>query len=462
MLLKKFIDREEELKFLQEKYEKEGFEFVIVYGRRRIGKTTLLRKFIEGKKGIYILCENKPLKQNFLSISEKLKKESNLPIRIDNIKDLFMFLITYWKNNNSKKIIIMDEFSYLIKESEGEIIGELQTIIDEILKDKNLMLILSGSSISMMERNFLKYDSPIYGRTTGVIHLKSLRFLDVKKWFNKTTLEDVVKIYGAVDGVPRYLEFFEGRNVESEIKNNFFNRNAFLFREGYELLNEELRSPSTYFSILESISQGKNTVSEIANYVMLNPSDISSYLNNLKRLGIITRITPITQKKIKKTKYIFEDKYFYFWFLFVSPYYEEIDSGFKESAEINFNKKFNTYLGKVFEDIAKQLLLEFKPINITRIGKWWHKDKEIDVVAVNEETKDMLAVEVKWQDLELKDVKCIIDELHEKLEYVNWKNDRRKETLGIFAKKVEKKAKEWLLSQGYKVWDLGDVEKAIG
>ena len=455
MIRKKFVDRERELRFLESRFQEEGFEFVIISGRRRVGKSRLIEEFIKNKKAIYLLSENKPFAYNLKKFSKKISEFFGLPeIEVKSLEECFKLILSLHKSKE-KLVVVIDEFSYLIKQ-EPECIAEMQSIVDEILKDKNIFLILSGSAISLMQKHLLSYSSPLYGRTTGTIILKPLSFSFLAKWFPFAGFEDLVKIYAVTSGIPKYLEFFEGKNAEDEIKNNFFDPNSFLFREMPQLLSEELRNIGTYFTILEAISKGKNKVTEIANYAYIDAKEMVSYLHTLENLGFVRKITPLFGKK---GIYEVSDNYARFWFRFVSPYFSEIENYHSENAVREFEKEFNSYLGKIFEEIILQLILKGKiKLEFTKIRKWWHKDKEIDLVALNERTKKILFGECKWKDRV--NPKKILEELVEKAQYVQWHNKERKESFAIFAKSFSKKIKEF---EGKKVYcfDLKDFERIL-
>ncbi len=210
MIRKKFVDRERELRFLESRFQEEGFEFVIISGRRRVGKSRLIEEFIKNKKAIYLLSENKPFAYNLKKFSKKISEFFGLPeIEVKSLEECFKLILSLHKSKE-KLVVVIDEFSYLIKQ-EPECIAEMQSIVDEILKDKNIFLILSGSAISLMQKHLLSYSSPLYGRTTGTIILKPLSFSFLAKWFPFAGFEDLVKIYAVTSGIPKYLEFLRER-----------------------------------------------------------------------------------------------------------------------------------------------------------------------------------------------------------------------------------------------------------
>ena len=460
MAIKKFVDRKEELKFFEKKFKSDKFEFILLTGRRRIGKTRLIKEVIKDKEAIYLISSLRGSAYNLKKFSEKVCSFFNYPsLNFNSFFELFQFIVKQKEN----VIVVIDEFGYLIEKDKG-IVSDFQEIIDELLIKTKIKLIFTGSYVSLMEKELLNYKSPLYGRTTGVLKLKPISFFYFKDFFPDVNLENKFKIFSICDGIPKYLEFFEGKNLEKEIIENFFNDTSFLFREAYQLLSEELRELTNYSLILEAISLGKNNVNEISNFTKIESKDLSFYLRVLQDLRIIKRITPFSLKKEKKGIYVFNDNYFFFWFYFISPYYSNIEAGFVKEAINNFKKNFNTYLGRTFEILVERILKEknFLPFEPFKFGKWWWRDKEIDLVAFNEQERKIAFLECKWQELRISDVKRIVRELEEKIDYFYQKTklnrNELREYLGIVAKEMNKKAKKWLKENGYLVYELKDFK----
>ena len=453
MIIKPFVDRLGEFNFLEDRFSKPGFEFIVFYGRRRVGKSRLIREFVRDKDFIYLLCEDRKFEYNLNKFNKVIGDFFDIPTpNFGSFRGVFEFLV---KQVRGRRVVVaIDEFSYLVKRN-PEIVAELQGVVDEFLVDSDVMLVLSGSSVSVMQR-LVEYKSPLYGRSTGNINLKPLNFRFLFEWFPGISFEDAVKVFSCTGGVPKYLEFFNGVNVEGEVVRNFFDSNSFLFREMLELLNEELRDVSTYRQILESISVGKNKVTEIANYSFLKPSDVSAYLSNLGDVGFVRRLLPVVGS-VKKGKYEVNDVYSLFWFYFVSRFFSEIDSGFSGNAVSNFEKSFNSYLGRVFERVVLDVF-PFFGFDFNRVGRWWFKDKEIDLVALNEEKKKVLFGECKWS--ERVDAEKVISKLVDKAGFVDWFNDERVEEYAVFAKSFSKRINFF---EGKKVYcyDLKQIQSKL-
>ncbi|MEM3453096.1 MAG: ATP-binding protein [Candidatus Hadarchaeum sp.] len=450
-----FVDREEELKTLEKCWSSKKFEFVVIYGRRRVGKTELIKEFIRDKDALYFLCSDRKPAHNLKKFSEKICEFTGLPpVKFGNFKDAFSAL----KPKTEKMVVAIDEFGYLVRRDPG-ILSDFQEIVDEELKRKNLILILCGSSVAMMETQVLGQRSPLYGRATKYMKVKPFDLNGLRKWFPRSSLETLIKIYSVTEGVAKYLEFFSGRDVEVEIKENFFNPASFLFGDAMRLLSDELRDYSTYIQVLEAIALGYNKVNEIANYALVQPKDVFFYLKVLSSLGIVERTVPIfSPRKAKRGSYEISDHYFNFWFRFISPFQAEVESGFLDAPIENFHKHFNAYLGKVFERISRYFLVKMNllPFTPTKIGRWWHKDKEIDIVAASDATGEVLFGECKWR--ENVDADRTLSELKEKAKLVDWRRKERKEHFVIFAKSFKKKVD----LPGLRLFDLSDLEELLG
>jgi len=300
--------------------------------------------------------------------------------------------------------------------------------------------------------SLLSYRSPLYGRIKLKIKLEPLKFKHLKGFLPTYTIDDLIKVYSCVGGIPAYLQEFDYKLSFSEnLDRLFFNKYGFLYEDAERILKDELREPDIYLRIIESIANGETTLGRIASRSYVDITNLPKYLRVLESMGIIKRERSV----IGKERVIrIHDKYFSFWSLFVYPYREEIELGIFSFQE----EKFNTYLGSVFEDVCKEFLIEAKPINFTKFGKWWHKGDEIDIIALNEKTKEILFCECKWQSKV--NAKKICKELAEKSQYVQWHNDKRKESFAISAKSFSRKIEEF---EGRRVYcfDLRDLERIM-
>ena len=318
-----------------------------------------------------------------------------------------------------------------------------------------MFLILCGSSVGMMYKEVLGYRAPLYGRRTGQIELHPLRFRDVKTLLNKP-IKECIKIYGVCGGIPFYLkEFVEQKDFFQLIKEKVLSRDALLNKEAIFILREELEEISRYASIIGAIALGNTKLGEIMNHCGFREKlNITPYLNVLEGLGIIKREIPITHKRNTRGIYQIKDQFFNFYFRYIRPN-ESLTEDNIDSILTNIKKDYNTYLGTIFEKVSKEFIMSKH--SFSKIGRWWHKDQEIDLVALNEHTKEIMFFECKWKKLGYQQCLKILEELQEKAGFVEWFNEQRQEHYGVIAKKIENK--EDLKKEGFLVYDLEDFDK---
>jgi AAA+ ATPase superfamily predicted ATPase len=464
-MLQLFADREEELSFLEKHYKSKSAEFIVIYGRRRVGKTELALRFSKNKPHIYFLADRRPetdllneLKQR---ISAFLKDESFAKLAVKDWLELFQEF-TEW-NKTQHTIIIIDEFPLLI-ETNRAAPSIFQKIWDQNLQNTKTMLILLGSSISIMETDVLNYKSPLYGRRTAQWKLEPLKLNHLHEFFPHYNTETIMHVYACLGGVPAYLQKFDPdkpfwENVEQKV----LTKGESLYEEAEFLLREELREPRNYAAILKAIAQGARTYGEILNQTNMDKSILSKYTSVLEDLGFIKRAYPIAIKpKPRKGLYTIADNYLNFWFKYVFPNKTELETGNTQYILDKIKQDYNTYLGYTFEQAATELIAEMKtqnklPFTFSAIGKWWYKDNEIDLIALDEEKQTATFLETKWGALNKKDCERILQNLKTKTQHFRWK--RKKENYGIIAKKISEK--EHLADQGYFTFDLRDLDPLL-
>jgi AAA+ ATPase superfamily predicted ATPase len=294
-MILKFINREKELCALEAAYRSSKPEFFLIYGRRRIGKTELVKRFVEGKPHLYFMAKEQPVEQEIERLGERFSEKFNVHIKASKDVDNVFSQIIAKVDPKEKFILVIDEFPFWVKKHRP-ILSEFQHLWDERLTSSNLLLILLGSSVSMMEDELLSYNSPLYGRRTGQLKVEPMGPAHLKGFLPSYDLEDLIKVYGAVGGVPFYLKEFEDKkSVLENIKSTFLNKSNILYEEAEILLREELREVTVYFNIMKAITDGATRPGEIANKAYVNITNISKYLNTLNTLGFITKETAITE-----------------------------------------------------------------------------------------------------------------------------------------------------------------------
>jgi Predicted ATPase (AAA+ superfamily) len=434
-----FINREEELHFLKEKWLQDEPQLIVVYGKRRVGKTELTIRFSKDKPHFYFLCERIPLRNQLKKFTESIGnyfQDEFLPP--DGFKD-WETLLKYIAGKNQKLVITIDEFSYLI-ETDPAIPSSFQKAWDLYLKNSNVFLILTGSSISMMERSVLFYKAPLYGRRTGQILVRPFRFRELKKMFPEKDFDEILSIYSMVGGTALYLNKFKNKPYLQVVRDEILKKGEPLYEEVEFLLREELKEPRNYFVILEAISLGKHRLSEIINETGFDKGTVSRYISILNDIQITKKEIPITEKipeKSRKGIYVIEDNFVNAWFRFVFRNRSLLEENRTKEVLSKIEASMGELLSKNYEKIAGELL--FETIATGRIklrfdtfGRWWDKDAEMDLVAINSATNEILFGEVKWSNKKIG--VNIYNELKEKAGTVTWGKKGRKEYFALFSK----------------------------
>ena len=447
----KFVDRNWELEFLEKKYRENKTQLVVIYGKRRVGKTELIKQFSKGKPHIYFLADKTSEHDQLKDLSQKVAsffKDSFLKERgFENWLQVFSYL----KEKGDPLIFTVDEFPYLV-DANRAISSVFQKGWDEYLKDFNVFLILSGSSVSMMESEVLGYKAPLYGRRTGQILVEPLKFQDIRGFFPHKSLDELVEIYASLGGIPAYLlQFNPEKSLWDNVKSKVLSKGEILYDEPEFILREELREPRNYFSILKAISLGKTKLGEIINETGFEKSMANKYLSVLADLRIIRREVPVTEKnpaKSKKGIYLIEEPFMRFWFAFVLPGKSYIEVGQEQEVLRRIKRNFSVFVSFAYKRVAKEIL-EKPPrdfsLRFTKVGRYWDRQEEIDVVAINEEEKEALFAEVRWQKNPM-DL-SVLRELIRKAEVVEWEKGQRKEHFALFSRsgftdKLKREAKK--------------------
>ena len=407
----KFLGREKEILDLEKEYARDG-GFVVIYGRRRIGKTTLIKQFIKSKTAFYFLATKEVESQSMKRFAGVIARTTGNSVMqkaaFSDWLDLFQAVADY--RSNEKKVLVIDEFPYLVKVNDS-FPSILQNAWDEILNDSNVMLILCGSLISMMKKHALSYESPLYGRRTAQMRIAPLPFTTVYE-NQKLSFEEAAEQYSITGGVPKYMEFFsDGQPLYEQIKENVLSKNSFLYEEPNFLLTDEVQVPTNYFSIIKVIADGNHKLGTIAGILGLETSALTPYLKTLSELGFIEKQVPVTEKNAEKTRkglYFISDNFLRFWFRYVYPYKGELEIDNMQISLDELDKDFKEkFVAFAYKDICKEIfarLCSDKAIDFTpsKIGSYWLNDKsgntQIDVMAVDTVNKRLFAGECKYHN----------------------------------------------------------------
>lgn len=419
-----FIGREAELGFLEDRYGQEGGQLVVLYGRRRVGKTETLRQFCKDKPHVFFSCRECTDKMQLKAFSEKLLKEkipaASYITQFQDWEKAFRSVADL-PYGDKKRLLVLDEFPYMCK-GDASIPSMLQNLWDEFLKDENVMIVLCGSAMSFIENELLSEKNPLYGRATGIYKMTEMGFYDAVKFFPDYSDRDKVLVYSVLGGIPHYLKQFDARrSLDENIKKNILTKGCALYSEVEFLLRQELRETPLYNSIIEAVALGNTKLNDISIKSLIDDaSKTSVYLKNLMELGIVQREFSVSEKIKEKVNlnrgwYRLTDNFFRFWYAFVFTNYSDLESGDVEGVyQYAIEPGLHQYASAAFEDICREYVRELQkanalPFRYSRLGRWWGKttvrrkevlevqETEIDIFAISRSADKILAGECKFK-----------------------------------------------------------------
>jgi len=403
-----FIGRKRELDDLNQRYENSKFEFAVIYGRRRVGKTTLINEFVKDKEVIFYTGIEGNEKENLKGLSKSIYSLSqDFADTSSSFSSFQEALETAFRIAERRRIVfVIDEYPY-IAGSYKALSSILQILIDRNKDTSKMFLILCGSSLSFMESQVLGYKSPLFGRRTCQYKIMPFDFFEIKDYYNKFSNIDLAVIYGITGGIPLYISLMnDNLSVEENIKANFLVPNAYLFEEPTNLIKQECRDPAQYNSIIKAIATGSSRMSEICSKTGLDTGLATSYLHKLMSLGIVKKEMPFGTDSSRKTIYVLKDSMFRFWYRFIPDNLATINRGLTDIVYKKIAPQITSFMGGVFEEICKQYLWELNrqgkaAITFTDLGRWWSNDPknkretEIDIMGTADD-KSALFCECKW------------------------------------------------------------------
>ena len=403
------IGRMKEMTQLEQMYSSDQFEFIVMYGRRRIGKTTILQEFSKRHKTIFFSVQEKNDALNLQDFSRLIQEyfDGSFIANFANWEDALNYISR--KAQDHRIVLIIDEFPFLA-ETNPSIKSILQHKIDHDWKERNIFLILCGSSVSFMLNDVMGYKSPLYGRSTGSMEVLPFDYLESAEFFPDYSEEDKIIAYGILGGVPRYLNAFDSkRSLRENIISEILTEGAFLNDEPQTLLRMELREPAVYNSILEAVANGCNRVVEIADRIHEEKSKCSKYILTLQTLRLLEKHVPCGEpESSKKGIYVITDNFYRFWYRYVfsnKSYYEML--GIDKAAD-EIMGEISDYMGPVFEDICRQYLIRQAktgklPFVPYVIDKWWGNNPviraqdDVDLLALDKKKEKGIFVECKFR-----------------------------------------------------------------
>lgn len=428
-----FVNRSREREQLEFEYSREKSAFVILIGRRRMGKTSLLHHFGKNKKNVLYYYSDKDTESTQINKFKNMISTWSGDTLLNNITfthwdEAFEYLIQKL-HPNERTVLIIDEFQFLAMANEA-LPSILQRIWDMKLKSKNLMLVLCGSHISMMYKTTLTYGSPLYGRRTASMKLGGIAFEYLHEFFPKhTSLKTLVECFAMTAGIPKYIEILNvSSNMFENIENLILTKDSFFYTETRYILGEELKEQVMNFAVLRAISNGNTKSGDIAASLNMTSNNITPYLEQLREIELIERRVPVTEampEKSRKSIYVLKDQMIRFWFKYVYQYTSYLEINNRALVMDKVKAEWNQYVSIAFEEVCRNITAFYCPFVPIKIGGWWDKNEEIDICAINPETKEILLGECKWTENKI-GVE-VYGELVRKSKLVDWHNKERKE-----------------------------------
>ncbi|HAM16498.1 MAG TPA: ATPase [Eggerthellaceae bacterium] len=409
-----FVGRENEIRALDRLFEKAGFQMVVVYGRRRVGKTSLIDEFTRGKPTLYFTAKAQSSILNLRDFSVRAYSFFGMPASLPPFSswaDALGFVAE--QSEGERIVVVFDEFPYAAQ-SDPPLPSVLQEAIDHGFKQGNVFMVLCGSNQGFIESEVLGKKSPPYGRRTGQIHLGPFDYLDAARMISDTAPEQALRYYATLGGTPYYLEQVDaGASYEENVAAILFDKVGLLYEEPAMLLRQELREPATYNSILAAVAHGATEPARISDWSGVSPNSVGKYLKTLSGLGLIERSVPFGSNpdKSRSGMYSIADPFFAFWYRFVGPAVDaiELGAGAAVASQTCAGQALPTYEGTQFKKVCLQWLARknaqgLLPFLATSFGKWWGASPEeratvdVDVIAASKQDRALLCGECKWRN----------------------------------------------------------------
>lgn len=441
-----FINRVKELEWLNGCYQKAHTQaqLLIIYGKRRVGKTELVKHAFGDKQFIYFVAEKATAQDQLQTakniIADGLHDDLMKSVNFSNWRDLFQYIGTKLQNNIEPAVFVFDEYPYLVQSDEAGMSSYFQVGWDECLKQHKIILILMGSSISMMYKHTLAYSSPLYGRRTGQWTLEPFSYNETKKFYPGSSFSNTFPLYAIAGGVPAYAKEFDGgKSLEENIRQFVLPEGEFLSVEPELLLSEKFTDPRSFLSMLKAIGLGRTKFTEIVSATGLPVTALPGYLQTLITLRLIKKEVSVTEpipEKSKKGSYSLADNFLRFYFSFIYPNNSLIKGGSIDFLFQQYGGILTRLVAKSYEETTVEFITQafkdgFLP-HFEQKGRWWDKNTEIDLVGLNEQDNSILFVETKWNSKPIGAE--VLNDLKRKAQVVRWGRKGRKEYYGLVAK----------------------------
>ncbi|MDG5761679.1 ATP-binding protein [Natronococcus sp. A-GB1] len=378
-----FVDREQELEELTSRYNSDRAEFVVLYGRRRLGKSELVRQSIADRDDAVYYQAIESTAQN--QLEQFVDVVTDQFPSLENIRRDWEALLGALGDQNA--VVVIDEFPFLLEEDDS-LPSRVQRVWDTQLQETGITLVLVGSSISVMEDEVLAGNSPLYGRRTATIDLKPLSVGNTKEFYPQYDDEAVVIAWAIYGGTPYYLQTIDPTEaLAANVQQSILSERGLLYSEPEFLLRTELRQPNTYFSILRALAHGRRTPNEIAGMAGVESQSLSTYLQKLRRLRLVERHIPVTESPTssKRGRYRLSAPLFRFWFRFVYGNQDRLRLLGDDAYDELVAPELSDYVSPLFERLCQRALPNLIDRPFHTVGQWWFKEHELDVLGLTDD-----------------------------------------------------------------------------
>ncbi|MFC6723417.1 ATP-binding protein [Halobium palmae] len=458
-----FYDRVEERDALASAFESPGSDLSVVYGRRRVGKTELLKEFCADQPHIYFLAAQEAENRQREKFTDQVAAhfDERVP-RIDGWDEVFDYLGE--KLRTEEMVVVIDEFPYLVEENDS-VPSYVQGFVDEQLQETKSMLVLCGSSVSTMESEVLGHESPLYGRRTAQLDVQPFSFQQAREVITYDTA-DAIRSYAITGGTPMYLTLFDyEQSLAENVRSQVLSPSAVLYNEPEFLLRTELRNPARYMSILEAVALEHTTPNEISGATGIDAGPLSKYLQTLRRLRLIDREVPVTAsgEKSKRSRYRVADEFLRFWFRYVEPNRSSIEEAPDVVYDGTIAPDLPTHVATTFEDVCQEAVWEgirrgdVEPYS--EVGRWWYGEDEVDIVGLAPNDDRILLAECKWTSDPVGE--DLVESLQAKAANVRWGTGDRDERFALFSKNGFVDGLEDELSKSWSLFSLTEIDEIL-
>ena len=400
------VIRHTELKKIEQQYEKNGNQLVLLYGREGCDKEALIRIFCKGKKFFYYRARKASAQEQCMQFGHEIEKQYELSLSKYNYTEFFNRIRS---GNASKLVVIIDEFQNIAKRDE-EFFKAILKLKAKKLYPGPVMVILASSSVAWVEQELEERLAEGMKKIDDMIKLDDLKFIDLVRSYPEYSVSDCVKVYGILGGVSSYMNRWNSKkDIRSNICKHILSPNGYLFEEAERYIGSELRELAIYDTILAAIAAGYRKLNDLFNQTGFSRAKISVYMKNLAAFEVIEKVSSFETGGWENAQmgiYQIRSNYVNFWFRFVYPHLSDLYMMTPETFyDTYIEKELDDYMNRYFVQVCMEYLellnmVEKLPIRIHKAGTWVGKTGNIDIIAQDSARNNLIGL-CNWSRPEL-------------------------------------------------------------